>query len=71
MMMNPAYQLTPDNGYDEDTSMDAAKDAAEDAAKDVTKDVEDKDAAENESVPSLMGLQRSQEILLMILNYEV
>ena len=48
MMMNPAYQLTPDNGYDEDTSMDAAKDAAEDAAKDAAKDVEDTDKGENE-----------------------
>ena len=60
---------------DEDTSKDAAtdaaKDAANDAAKDAAKDVEDKDAAEDESVPSLIGLQRSQEILLMILNYEV
>ena len=44
MMMNPTYQLTPDNGYDEDTSKDAAKDAAEDAAK----DVEDTDKGENE-----------------------
>ena len=75
MMMNLAYQLTPNNGDDKDTSKDAAKDAAqaaaEDAANDAANDVEDKDAAKDESVASLMGLQRSQEILLMILNYEV
>ena len=67
MMMNPAYRVTPDNGYDKDTTEDAAKDAAkdaaenaaedaaEDAAKEAAKDVaeEDKDAAEDESVPSL------------------
>ena len=61
MMMNPAYRVTPDNGYDEDTTEDASKDAAEetaeyvaeDAAKDAAKDVEDKDTAEDESVPSL------------------
>ena len=32
MMMNPAYRMTPDNGYDEDTAKDAAKDAAKNAA---------------------------------------
>ena len=60
MMMNPTYRVTPDNGYDEDTTEDASKDAAEapeyvaeDAAKDAAKDVEDKDAAEDESVPIL------------------
>ena len=53
MMMNPSYRVTPDNGYDEDTVKDAAKDAAEDAAEDAAKDVEDKDAAEDENVPSL------------------
>ena len=51
--------MRPYNGYDEDTTEDAfedaAKDAAEDAAEDAAKDVaeEDKDAAEDESVPSL------------------
>ena len=58
-MMNPAYRVTPDNRYDEDTTEDAAKDAAkdsaEDPAKEAAKDVaeEDKDAAEDQSVPSL------------------
>ena len=52
-MMIPTYRLKPDNGYDEDAAKDAAKDAAEDATKDASKDVEDKDAAEDESVPSL------------------
>ena len=50
MMMNPAYRVTPDNGYDEDTTEDAAKHAAEDAAKDAAVDERE---SEDGSVPSL------------------
>ncbi len=46
IMMNPAYQMRPYNGYDEDTTEDAAKHAAKDAAVDERE-------SEDGSVPSL------------------